>query len=51
MKNITYLLTITILLSACGGESDQSVSGIIAKGDLEALRAKKNEISDATKSH
>ncbi len=49
MKNITYLLTITILLSACGGESDQSVSGMIAKGDLEALRAKKNEISEQQK--
>ena len=45
MKNIIYLLTITILLSACGGGSDESVNGVIAKGDLEAIRAKKNEIS------
>lgn len=45
MKNIIYLLTITMLLSACGGGSDESVNGVIAKGDLEAIRAKKNEIS------
>lgn len=42
-KIITILITFIGLLS-CGGE-DQSVDGIIANGNLEAIRAKKSEIS------
>ncbi|WP_419213411.1 efflux RND transporter periplasmic adaptor subunit [Maribacter sp. X9] len=44
MKKIIILFIVTIGLFSCG-DSDQSVSGVIAKGDLDAIRAKKNEIS------
>jgi len=46
MKNIIYLLTISILLASCGGNQSQSVEALIAQGDLEAIRAKKSEISE-----
>lgn len=45
MRNIIYFLTISILLVSCGGQKEQSVSDLIASGDLETLRAKKTEIS------
>lgn len=48
MKKIIVLLTVTISLLSCGG-GDQSVNGIIAKNDLEAIRAKKNEITTQQK--
>ena len=44
MKKIIALFIVTISLYSCGGE-DQSVSGVIANGNLDAIRAKKNEIS------
>jgi len=44
MKQIIVLFIVTISLFSCGG-GDQSVSGVIAQGNLEAIRAKKNEIS------
>jgi len=34
---------------SCGGGNEQSVSDLIASGDLETLRAKKTEISDQQK--
>lgn len=49
MRNIIYFLTVMILLASCGGGGEQSVSDLIASGDLETLRAKKTEISDQQK--
>ncbi|APQ17544.1 efflux RND transporter periplasmic adaptor subunit [Maribacter hydrothermalis] len=43
MKKILVLLIVTISLFSCGG--DQSVSEIIQKGNLEEIRAKKNEVT------
>ncbi|HET8736903.1 MAG TPA: efflux RND transporter periplasmic adaptor subunit [Pricia sp.] len=45
MKKILYILTATVALSACGGK-EQSLEDLIAQGDLEALRAKKSEITE-----
>ncbi|WP_350293712.1 efflux RND transporter periplasmic adaptor subunit [uncultured Croceitalea sp.] len=44
MRNIFYLVTITILLSSCGGGSDASTESLIAGKDVNAIRAKRNEI-------
>ena len=49
MRNIFYFLTISILLISCGGNQSQSVEDLIAQGNLEALRAKKVEISSRQK--
>lgn len=49
MKNIIYYITSILLLSSCGGNSEKSVSDIIASGDLETLRATKTEIAEAQK--
>ena len=46
MKNALYILTIMLLTASCGDKSEQSVSDLIAQGDLETLRAKKTEISE-----
>lgn len=48
MKNIIVLFIASIGLFSCGG-GDQSVSGVIAKGDLDAIRLKKNEIGEQQK--
>ena len=48
MKKLVYFLTITLALSACGG-GEQSVDDLIAQGNLEAIRAKKSEISERQK--
>ena len=48
MKQLIVLIIVTISLISCGG-GEQSVSGVIAEGNLEAIRAKKNEISDQQK--
>ena len=45
MKKILFTTTVALLLLACGSEQGQSVEDLITKGDLEAIRAKKNEIS------
>jgi len=50
MKKLVYTLTTTILLAACGNNTETSVSDLIAQGDLETLRAKKIEISDRQRS-
>jgi RND family efflux transporter MFP subunit len=46
MKNLIYILTSAIVLASCGGSGEQSVDELISQGDLETLRAKKNEIAD-----
>lgn len=49
MKNIATILTISILLSACGGKGNQTVDDVIATGDLNVIRNKKTEISEQQK--
>lgn len=50
MKNLIYLLTGLFVLTSCGGKKEQTLEALIAQGDLEALRAKKNEIFAEQKS-
>lgn len=45
MKKIIYVLTAAVVLYSCGGKT-ASVEDIIAQGDLEVIRTKKNEISE-----
>ena len=45
MKNILYILTAAIALTSCGGDKITSVEDLISKGDLEAIRTKKSELS------
>jgi multidrug efflux pump subunit AcrA (membrane-fusion protein) len=49
MKKIISLITAALILSACGGGGQNSVKDLIAQGDLEAIRAKKTEISEKHK--
>src|SRR5690606_34097480 len=49
MKNIATILIISILLSACGGKSNQTIDDVIATGDLNVIRNKKTEISEQQK--
>ena len=49
MKNILYTTLVALLLISCGSEKGQSVEDLIAQGNLEAIRAKKNEISEQQK--
>lgn len=49
MKNISYFLFLAILLTACGGSNEKSVTELIADGNLETIRERKNEISEAYK--
>ncbi|CAN0602540.1 unnamed protein product, partial [Ectocarpus sp. 12 AP-2014] len=48
MKKLTILLIAVISLYSCGGE-DQSVAEILSGQNLEAIRAKKNEITTQQK--
>jgi len=49
MKKILYTAAAALLLLACGSEQGQSIEDLIAQGNLEAIRAKKNEISEQQK--
>lgn len=49
MKKIIYTTAVALLLMACGSEQGQSVEDLISQGNLEAIRAKKNEISEQQK--
>lgn len=49
MKKILYILTATVVLSACGGGNQQSVDALISEGNLEAIRAKKTTLSQSLK--
>lgn len=49
MRNLIYFLAVMVILASCGGGGEQSVSDLIASGNLESLRAKKTEISDQQK--
>lgn len=46
MKNISYVLLLSILASSCGDAGEKSVADLISEGNLETLRSKKNEISE-----
>lgn len=48
MKKIFYLLIITTVITSCGG-NDKTVESLISEGNLEAIRAKKTEISHTHK--
>ena len=48
MKKLVYLISAALTLSACG-DGEKSVSDLVAEGNLEALRAKKTEISEQQK--
>ncbi|MEL7001828.1 MAG: efflux RND transporter periplasmic adaptor subunit [Bacteroidota bacterium] len=46
MKTLLILLTaITLFMTSCGNGNDASIEDLIASGDMEAIRAKKSEIS------
>ena len=45
MKNLVKILPALMLLASCGGNQSPSVEALIAQGDLDAIRAKKSEIS------
>ncbi len=49
MKKILYVIPATLLFLGCDGGAPNSVEDLIAQGDLEAIRAKKNEISERQK--
>lgn len=48
MKNIFYLLIITTIITSCGG-NEKTVESLISEGNLEAIRAKKTELSHTHK--
>ncbi|MFS4455127.1 efflux RND transporter periplasmic adaptor subunit [Maribacter sp. 2304DJ31-5] len=48
MKKIIYFGT-ALLLFSCGNTSQQSIDDLIEQGNLEALRARKTELSDSQK--
>ncbi len=48
--NILQLTIITILLSACGSKEVSTVNAVIASGDVNQVRAKKEELSEQYKS-
>ncbi len=49
MRKICYILAAAIVLSSCGDKSAVSIEDLIVQGDLEAIRAKKSEISGQQK--
>lgn len=49
MKNTISILLIALTLHSCGEGSQKSVEAIIARADLKAIRAKKNELSEQQK--
>ena len=49
MKNIATILTLSILLSACGSKGDQTIDDVIATRDLNIIRNKKAKISEQQK--
>ncbi|MFT4832696.1 MAG: membrane fusion protein (multidrug efflux system) [Psychroserpens sp.] len=49
MKKIYYIFVTAIILAACGNNGQQTVDSLIEAGDVDALRAKKNELSEQLK--
>lgn len=50
MKHLAVLSIAILTLASCGGGNQQSLDDLITQGDLEAIRARKNEISEQQKS-
>tara|TARA_R110002051_G_scaffold160258_2_gene231892 strand:- start:2589 stop:3758 length:1170 start_codon:yes stop_codon:yes gene_type:complete len=50
MKKIYYILITAMILTACGNNGQPTVESLIESGDVEALRAKKSELSEQLKS-
>ena len=49
MKKTIYILLAAIALSSCGNSNQKSVEALIAEGNLQAIREKKDEISEKQK--
>jgi len=49
MKKILYSSAAALLFIACGTKQNQSVEDLVTQGNLENIRAKKNEISEQQK--
>ncbi|MGB5555560.1 MAG: efflux RND transporter periplasmic adaptor subunit [Flavobacteriaceae bacterium] len=49
MKTISFLTIIAFTLLSCGNKQEQPIEAILSEGNLEAMRAKKNEITEAQK--
>ncbi|WP_350284313.1 efflux RND transporter periplasmic adaptor subunit [uncultured Croceitalea sp.] len=49
MKKIIAIAIITIVLSSCGGGTQGSVEDVLTAQDVAAIRAKKNELTEAYK--
>ncbi len=50
MKHLIVLSIAILTLASCGGGNQQSLDDLIAQGDLQAIRARKNELSEQQKS-
>lgn len=46
MKKIFHIVALGTLIVSCGGNNQQSTDDLIPSGDLQALRAKKSELSE-----
>ncbi|MEP0133131.1 MAG: efflux RND transporter periplasmic adaptor subunit [Eudoraea sp.] len=49
MKNIFLILLISMVFAACGNGTVQSVETLITEGDLEAIKLKKQELTEKQK--
>jgi len=44
MKNIFSLLLITVLITSCGGDKNESIESVVASDNAEAIQKKKDEL-------
>lgn len=49
MKKIIYTIMAALFILACGTDQKQSIEDLVAQGNLEDIRAKKNEIAQQQK--
>ncbi|NNK76923.1 MAG: efflux RND transporter periplasmic adaptor subunit [Maribacter sp.] len=49
MKKIIYTIMAALFFLACGTDQKQSIEDLVAQGNLEDIRAKKNEIAEQQK--
>ncbi|MFV8225160.1 efflux RND transporter periplasmic adaptor subunit [Christiangramia aquimixticola] len=45
MKNILYILTLSLLLTGCGNEKKNSTEAVLESNDLETLQTKRDELT------
>lgn len=45
MKKIIYLITASFVLASCGGGANSSVDSILSEGNIDAIKAKKTELT------